>query len=146
MTMSTKINKKKNPDLTLAESGMLWHLLRTRAANGTVQRHYSVIAGETGVSTSSAFRHIQVLIEKKKIEVVVPARENGLHGYPIPAVWRPIPPVESAHSANGTGDAQTGQKPIPNSEPKFKSGTGENRVNTGGSPFQNSQKPIPDGT
>ena len=143
--MSTKITKKKRPDLTLAERGMLWYLLDTRAPNGSVQRHYSVIAEETGVSTSHAFRFIESLIDKHYLKVLV-ASKRGRSGYPIPAIWEPIPPVERAYSTSGMSATPVIEKPIPPQNENARNGTGATRVNTGESPFQNSQKPVPDGT
>ncbi len=98
----TRIISKKAPQVLLspAERGVLWHLLETRAADGTVQQHYTDIAQTMGTSPSTIHRHIQALVVGNAVEVITPSKKDR-RGYPIPPVLKPIPPVEYAHSACG---------------------------------------------
>src|SRR5579862_650849 len=100
------IKKKTKQGLNPAERGVLWYMLETRNREGLFQQHYTDIANAMNSTPPTIHRHIKALIEKCAVEIVAKSH-RGHDGYPIPAILRPIPPMESAYSTNGTGSDKT---------------------------------------
>lgn len=104
-TKKIVIKKKPKQGLNPAERGVLWYMLETRNQEGLFQQHYTNIATAMNSTPSTIHRYIKTLIEKGAVEIVAKSH-RGHDGYPIPAVLRPIPPMESAYSTNGTGSGK----------------------------------------
>jgi hypothetical protein len=140
-----KITVKKHSTtqvgLTLAEVGLFTHILRTRRRDGNFQQHYTDIAQATFSTPPTVHRHLQALIAKNAVEIIVPSK-RGPDGYPIPPVLRPIPKMEQAYSTDGIGVASNAN-PAKVSEKMEQAQVVER---TSDHPIPKGGKPIPNGT
>lgn len=140
--MGTTIKKRvtKHSAITVAERGLLSYMLDTRAKDGTFQRHYTDIANEINSTPSSIHRYMKGLIKKNAVKILVKS-QHGRDGYPIPAILKPIPQMESAHSTDETGSVNGASAKSPQKVERDKPLDSKERQ-----PIPLLQKPVPNGT
>jgi DNA-binding Lrp family transcriptional regulator len=136
-----KRKTKSKEGLNPAERGVLWYMLETRNREGQFQQHYTDIANAMNSTPPTIHRHIKALIEKGAVEVVAKSH-RGHDGYPVPAILRPIPPVEPAYSIYGTGGVKTNET---EKNPRKMEQVQAIEIKSPG-PIPIQQKPVPNGT